>query len=118
MTDEKWEELVERIKKMAKIIRHETLPKFKEISSSEGMQKVKDGTIEELEFEGPLGKMKLAHWVRPKVEEVKIWSHRKVEGATLQVRRSETETVATENLYKWDNANEEWKEVDLKTLIK
>jgi len=118
MTQEKWEELVEQITKMAKVTRHGTKPLTKEIKTAEGTEVVEDGSIEELEFEGPAGRMMLTRWVRPKVEEVKVFSHRRVEGATLQVKRSETEMVATENLYKWDETLEEWEEMDIGKITK
>ena len=115
MTQEKWDEVVERIKATSKVLRHEKEPNYKVVTNIDGSKEsVQVGTQEELEFEGPLGKMKITRTERPKVEEQVIHAHRKTEGAQIESKYSDTEIVSEEKLYKFDDILDDWVEQEFK----
>jgi len=98
MLQEKWEEIVDRIKTNFKVLSHEKIP----------LDPV--GESEILEFIGLAGKLKLVRNVRPKLESKKILAHRRVEGAQIENVYSKTETVDEIYMYEWDDEAEDWRE--------
>ena len=104
MLQEKWEELVDRIKSSAKILSHTKEP----LEPS--------GEAEILEFLGPAGKMKIVRRLHPKVKSQKILAHRKTEGAQIENVYSNTETVDEVLMFVWDDEVDEWREKDFAGL--
>jgi len=104
MTDEKWEEIKEMVKKNFEMLSNEVL----ELPKEQG-----HGTKEELIFNGPLGKMKLEFIVKPLVLGKKMhYSKRMGTSAKVDYIISETEKVRTLLAYKWDLAGENWVEIE------
>jgi len=98
MLQEKWDEIVERIKSSCKVLSHR----------KEALEPA--GEAEILEFLSPAGKMKLVRNVHPRVEQKKVLSHRRTEGAQVEYIYSQSETVNEVQMYLWDDDAEEWRE--------
>ncbi len=104
MTQEKWQQLIGRIKDDFKVIKHEQ----------------KDGayegeSFEEIVFQGPVGEMKLVRTVKPRVLGEKTrYSNRIGSSTGIEKIYSDTETVDVVKL--WRDQNGEWVEVDVSAL--
>lgn len=99
MTEERWEQIKELIKKKFKVI-------------SETKSKEEDKEIETIEFLGPLGKMKLEWITKPKVLETRTSQAAKRAGAAagkIEQVLSDTEKVQFMKVYLWKE--EDWVEV-------
>jgi len=88
MTKEKWEQTKELIKKKFEVI-------------SEAKVKEKEKEIETIEFQGPLGKMKLEWVIKPKVLDIRTSHTAKRAGATGRIEQvlSKTEKVSYMKVY-------------------
>ena len=109
MTPDKWEEIKENIKRQFTVEDegHEDLL----VQTGEGT--VRAGEAEFLVFESPLGKLKLQFGKKPKVEDKKyFYSHRAGDAARVEYKFSEDETVNTFKVYKWNDLDDDWKEID------
>lgn len=106
MTYERWQELIQKIKKQnpqAEIGR-EDLPDS-------------PGYREYVEISLPAGKVRLELWVKPKVIERKtLYSHRMNTAATVQYKYDESEHTITMHAYRLDSAQNDWQEVGFETL--
>lgn len=100
MSPDKWEEIKELAKKSFEVL---------ETGKSEN-----EGVItEELIFNGPLGKMKLQFVSKPLVLSKKVhYSKRMGDTAKVDYVTSDTEKTNTLFAYKWDQASENWAEID------
>ncbi|MDX9893205.1 MAG: hypothetical protein RB292_02215 [Patescibacteria group bacterium] len=105
MTDEKWQQVIGHIKDNFDIInqRTEELP-----------EDIGPGTVEIIEFQGPLGKMKLEHTVQPLVVDKKTIGSRRIgSDVTVEYRYSDTETVNKFKAYRWDDTVNDWIEMTM-----
>ncbi|MCX6746276.1 MAG: hypothetical protein NTX00_04670 [Candidatus Parcubacteria bacterium] len=104
MTEEKWEEIKEMVNKNFEVLANE----ISELPKERGQ-----GTKEDLIFIGPLGKMKLEFIIKPLVIGRKThYSKRMGTSAKVDYITSETEKVRTFLAHKWDEAAENWTEID------
>jgi hypothetical protein len=70
-------------------------------------------TAEILEFDGPLGKMKLAFTTRPKILDKKTtYSNRVGSEVKVDYVFSAEENVQHLQAYRWNEASNDWQEVD------
>jgi len=100
MTDEKWEEIKEMVKKNFELLENQVF----ELSGEQG-----NGTNEELIFNGPLGRIKLEFIIKPLVVGKKThYSKRMGTSAKVDYITSATEKVRTLKAYKWDEAGDNW----------
>jgi|SRR3989344_2881352 len=109
MSPDKWQEVKENIGKQFKI--EEEGVEDLLVQTGEGM--VRTGEAEFLVFESPLGRLKLQFGKKPKVEDKKyFYSHRAGIAARVEYKFSEEETVNTFKVYKWNDLDDDWKEID------
>ena len=105
MTDEKWEDIIGKIKDNFELIDHTT----KDLPEERGK-----GTFEIIEFVGPLGKMKLARTTQPLVIDKKTIGSRRIgSDITVEYIYSDTEKVHKFTASKWDEENEIWQEMQM-----
>jgi|SRR3989338_9200452 len=113
METDKWEGLKEEIKRKFKILEEKTEDILGE--TAEGL--VKQGIAEILVLETPMGKIKLARENRPVVLDKKfIYSHRAGQAARTEYKFSDSEFSHKLKVYKWDDDDEDWKEIDANTF--
>ncbi len=104
MNEEKWKGIVGQIKDSFKVLSHENLKGEHE-----------NETTEELIFENPNGKMKLARYTKPRVlSEKTFYAGRGGTDVGIQKEYSETETVDSVKLF--IEVSGEWKEIDVSVL--
>lgn len=99
MTSEKWGEILDKVLASFEVISH---TKIKEDISE----------IETIIFNGPLGKIKLVHTIRPAVLDKKIvGAHRRGKSAAqYEYIYSDTEKIS--NLVAFKETNGEWREME------
>lgn len=106
MTYERWQEIIERVKKQSPEV-------------STGQEDLPDGPghKEFIELVSPLGRMRLELWVRPKVLEKKtLYSHRMNSAATVQYKYDETEHTFTLHCFRFKAESGDWQEVNAESL--
>ncbi len=104
MQYERWQQLVGQIKDSLAVISHETKP-----------GEFENETLEELVFEGPTGKMKLARHTKPRVVgEKTFYAGRGGTNVGIQKEYSDTETVDTVKLFR--ESGGDWVEMDVSAL--
>ena len=109
MTQEKWEQIKEMVKKQYQVEDQGTEDLL--VETGEGM--VKQGEAEFVIFESAMGRLKLQLAKKPKLEEKKYhYSHRAGDAARVEYKFSEDETVLQLKAYKWDDDEDDWKEID------
>jgi len=105
MTPEKWQETKTQI-----------LNAFKGAEASrEDLAEPDRGSVEILEFSGPLGLMRLEFTSKPLVIGKQVAGSRRI-GSHHEVKYvfSETEMSHILNAFKWDEGADDWVEIDLK----
>ncbi|OGZ15731.1 MAG: hypothetical protein A3G11_01525 [Candidatus Lloydbacteria bacterium RIFCSPLOWO2_12_FULL_51_9] len=113
MTPERWETIKESVKKQFTVIEQGNEDLIVETADGQ----IKQGTAEFVVFESPLGRTKLQFQKKPKMEEKKyFYSKREGDAARVEYKFSEKETVFTFKAYKWDDIEDEWREIDPKTF--
>lgn len=66
-------------------------------------------------FTGPLGRMKIEYITRPVILDKKTIGSRRIgSGTTVEYVYSEDEFSHTLKVYKWDEAESDWSEIDVK----
>lgn len=76
------------------------------------------GKIERIEFTGPLGKMKLERTTKPKVLDKKtLYSNRAGSDMRVEYEYSPDETVQFMKAYRWNEAGEEWTEIEAEEFV-
>src|SRR5690348_8947553 len=109
MDIDKWEALKEEIGRKFEVL--ETKTEDLSVHTQDG--EVKNGKADVLILETPMGKIKLAFEERPVVTDKKfIYSHRAGQAARTEYEYSDTEKSYKLRAYKWNDDNEEWKEID------
>ncbi|MDP3964213.1 MAG: hypothetical protein Q8Q20_00955 [bacterium] len=102
MTEERWEEIKGRIKDGFTI-----LDERKEEFSDE------PGTIETIEFDGPIGRMKLEYIVRPVVLSEKGFGSKRIgSDKSIQRQYSDSEFVRTLKAFTFNSGYDSWVEVE------
>ncbi len=103
MNDERWQDIVGKIQDGFEVIEHKT----------EGLDP-DPGTVEIIVFKGPLGKMKLERTTKPLVLDKRaIGSKRIGSQATVQYVYSETEKTHTFKVFRWDEGQNGWIEMEM-----
>ena len=109
MDVDRWEQIRENIRSKFKVLEEGT----EDLTVATGEGEVKNGKAEFLIAETPLGKIKLAFESHPVVLDKKfIFSHRAGQAARTEYEFSNTEFSHKIKAYKWDDDNDEWKEID------
>lgn len=113
MTPDRWQQIKEAVKKQ--------FPAADEgvedllVDTADGS--VKQGEVEFIIFDSPLGRTKLQFQKKPKVEEKKYhYSHRQGDSARVEYKFSDSELVYALKAYKWDETGGEWQEIDTSTF--
>jgi len=105
MSPEKWKETIGRVKDSFSI-------------EDEGKEHLEDEggvDIEYVVFSGPLGRIRLEHVTKPVVLDKKTkYSNRIGSETQVDYVYSESEKNYLLNVYKWDEATDEWIELDAK----
>ncbi|MFA6215614.1 MAG: hypothetical protein WC768_03535 [Patescibacteria group bacterium] len=105
MTDEKWQSIIGQIKDNFKITNQQT----QDLPEDAGL-----GTVEIVEFDGPLGKMKLQRTTQPLVIDKKTIGSRRIGSqASVEYVYSETEKVHRFNAYRFDEKDGIWIEMTM-----
>ena len=105
MTEEKWEEIVGRIKDEFKGVEHKTLD-----------GEYENETLEELIFDGPAGRMKLVRKTKPRLLEEKThYSGRVGQSTEIEKVYSKDEFVNTIDLFCDEDGN--WVPVDNSAFV-
>ncbi len=103
MTNDKWKEVLDNIKE-----KFEVLDKGKEHLEDEG-----GVDIEYIEFQSPLGRIRLEFVTKPVIVDKKMTFSRRI-GSETSVEYIYSETDKSEKMmaYKWSESNGEWQEID------
>ncbi len=106
---DRWEQIKENIKSNFEVIDEGTEDLI--VTTADG--EVKNGTAEFLVAKTPMGQIKLVFESRPVVLGKKeFYSHQQGKAARVEYEYSDTEQSHKLKAYKWDDYNEEWKEID------
>ena len=109
MQDDKWEALKEELKRKFKVEDEH----FEDLVAQSADGPVVSGRVEVLIFDSPLGRTKLTRESKPVVLDKKmIYSHQQGKAARTEYTFSDTEFSHKIRAYKWDDYNDEWKEMD------
>jgi hypothetical protein len=109
MDTDRWDEIKENIKNKFEILDEGT----EDLIVTTGEGEIKNGNAEFLIAQTPIGKVKLVFESRPVVTDKKfIYSHRAGQAARTEYEFSDTETTHKVRAYKWDDDNDDWKEID------
>ena len=89
---------------------------FKDVKiSSEKLTEPEIGEKETVLFKGPLGEMKLEYYTRPVVLDKIAHGSRRIGSETrVQYVYSDSEFSHQLRAYKWDDAQNDWLEIDIK----
>lgn len=110
--DEKWEKLIFLVEEHCRVI--ERKAEDFEVSRTNTGQSIM-GQREFLEFESPLGKMKLERVIKPKVLDKKVLATKRIGGrVAVDYIYSPEEFVSEIKVYRWDDKEGLWQEIDLK----
>lgn len=113
MTQERWDNLIEMIG--AKFGIDEKRKEELNLGEDTHKKPVK-GEVEIIEFQGPLGKMKLERTTKPLVLDKKTQYTRRIGSQTkVDYVYSETEKTSSLKVYQWDG--NEWKEIKAEGII-
>lgn len=105
MTDERWKEIITKIKNAFEVSVHET---------EELPENVGKGTVEYIEFEGPLGKMRLERTTQAVVLDKKTLGSRRIGGETaVQYVYSDDEVFHKFSALQWNDVTGEWDEMKM-----
>ena len=105
MTDERWKEIIGTIKDNFEIIDHRTL----ELPEEDG-----EGTVEVVEFNGPLGRIKLQRTTQPLIIDRKSLGSKRIgSDQVIQYTYSDTEKVNKFTAYKFDDVKDDWVEMEM-----
>lgn len=103
MTQERWED----IKAMVKDKFDSVIEKNETLAEDQG-----PGEVEVLEFDGPIGKMRLTWTTQPLVLDKKVLGSRRIGGeSTVQYTYSDTEKTHKFTVYKYNQQQGDWDEM-------
>jgi len=115
MQDEKWENLIFMIEEKFGIVdrKEENI----EVARTSTNQLI-FGKKESVEFNSPQGKMKVERICRPKVLDKKVLSAKRIGGkVAVDYIYSEEEKTYQVKLYRFDEKENNWQEIDFTALI-
>lgn len=102
MTEEKWKDIVSKIKDDFKVLENKT----------EDLENL-PGQLEYIIFDGPVGKMKLEFITKPLVIDKRAIGSRRIGSQTkVEYIYSDSEKVHTFKAYKWDDAQAGWVQME------
>lgn len=105
MTEEKWDQLCERLEEQ-----YPELERYREDLEGEHA-----GFREVLEFEGPVGQMRVVRVSKPAVTDVQHhYSHR--QGATASTEYKFSDTELTHKVHVYREVDGEWEEMDASSM--
>ncbi|OGY44899.1 MAG: hypothetical protein A2729_03915 [Candidatus Buchananbacteria bacterium RIFCSPHIGHO2_01_FULL_39_14] len=105
MTDERWQEIIGQIKDKFQISDQRT----EDLPEERGR-----GSVEIVEFIGPLGRMKLERTTQPLVLGKKTIGSRRIGSqTTVKYLYSESEKIHKFKAYRFDENNNEWLEIKM-----
>ena len=100
MTDERWQEIIGHIKDKFEVLAHQT----DALGDDDG-----SGSVERIEFNGPLGRMKLERTTRPRVMGKKTIGSRRIGSETaVEYVYSDSEVTHQFMAYRWSDADQDW----------
>lgn len=114
MNDDQWYDVVEKLKKVTHVLSDEKRDLIRDLAYEGTIEHVVEGELEELIFESAGSKMKIERETKARVLDKRVIAQKRVEGAQVNYILSADETVSHERLFKWDDIQEEWKEVEFK----
>lgn len=115
MQDDKWEPLKEELGRKFKVQDN----RFEDLYTETSHGQVVSGKVEIIEFETPLGLIKLERESRPVVLEKKeFYSHQQNKTARVEYKFSDKEFSHKIKAYKWDNYEDAWREMDAEAFGK
>ena len=102
MNPERWEQIKMMVKE-----------KFEILNQTEEECAIGVGTVQIIEFEGPIGRMKLEFISKPRILDKKTTYSNRI-GSDVKVDYVYSENEETHHLkaYKWDEAAERWSDID------
>lgn len=113
MTKERWEQLKENLKGRFEVLNENAEDLL--VGTAEGQ--VKQGEREFLELKTPLGKIRAACEIRPAVLEKKYhYTHQQGQSARTEYKYSDTEKTYRLRLYRWNELEDDWQEIEEKNL--
>lgn len=103
MTDDRWQDIIAHIKDKFEVLDHQTLALAEEAGP---------GSVEYIEFNGPLGRMKLERLTKPLITGKKTLGSRRIGSETaVSYVYSDTEQTHQFAAFRWDDASEDWLEM-------
>lgn len=109
MSPDKWEEIKSNIAKNFPVEEQGLEDLF--VDTADGQ--IKQGEAEFVIFASPLGRTKLCLEKKPRLEDKRYhYSHQQGSSARVEYKFSDTEMVYTFKAYKWDDLDDEWKEIE------
>lgn len=109
MQDDKWEALKEELKRKFKVEDEH----FEDLTMETADDVVKQGRIEVIIMQTPMGRIKMVRETRPVVLDKKIhYSHRAGQAARTEYTFSETEKSHKLKVYTWSDDLDDWFEID------
>ncbi len=107
MSPEKWENILGNIKDSFEY----------ENESEEHLEDEGGVDIHSIEFQGPLGRMRMEYILKPVILDKKtIYSNRIGSETKIDYVYSETEKSNLLMVYKWDESQDDWVEIDSKNF--
>lgn len=104
MNDDKWSDVVEKIREKFKVEQHDKMA-HPDISS---------GQIETLIFISPVGRYKLVRTTTPRVIDKKtVYSSRAGSSTSVQYEYDEKEMTSRLDIYKWDDGLGNWEKAEI-----
>ena len=109
MSPDKWEQIKESIKRQFTV---EEAGR-EDLLAQTGEGTVKIGDAEFVVFSGPLGRVKLQFGQKAKLEDKTYhYSHRSGQAARVEYKFSDSESVNTFKVFKWNDGEDDWGEID------
>ncbi|MBI2607944.1 MAG: hypothetical protein HYW51_03920 [Candidatus Doudnabacteria bacterium] len=109
MDNDRWEQLKENVKSKFRVLEEKTEDLI--VETADGA--VKQGLVEYLVVETPMGRMKLTRESKPVVLDKKFhYSHRAGQAARTEYKFSDSEFSHKLKVYKWSEDDDEWQEID------
>lgn len=113
MSPDRWETIKETVKKQFTLEEEGNEDLF--VETAEGA--VKQGEAEFVVFQSPLGRVKLQFQKKPKLAGKEYhYSHQQGQSARVEYKFSSDELVYTFKAYKWNDLEDEWREMDPETI--
>lgn len=105
MTDERWQDIIAHVKDNFELLDHQT----QDFPAEAG-----PGSVEVLEFKGPLGRIKLEWTTQPLVIDKKTIGSRRIgSDTTVEYKYSDTEKVHRFKAFRFDEGVDAWVEIEL-----